>query len=103
MSDDKIGRNDPCPCGSGQKYKNCHLGQAEVVAPEVARQNRRVPVLLAVVGLVAAIAAGVLKGPGAGVTVAVATALFVGGYFVLRSPPKGDPDRKDSGSINFGN
>jgi len=21
---DKIGRNDPCPCGSGKKYKNCH-------------------------------------------------------------------------------
>jgi preprotein translocase subunit SecA len=21
---DKIGRNDPCPCGSGQKYKRCH-------------------------------------------------------------------------------
>ena len=21
---DKVGRNDPCPCGSGQKYKNCH-------------------------------------------------------------------------------
>ena len=20
---DKIGRNDPCPCGSGKKYKNC--------------------------------------------------------------------------------
>ena len=20
----KIGRNDPCPCGSGLKYKNCH-------------------------------------------------------------------------------
>jgi preprotein translocase subunit SecA len=19
-----IGRNDPCPCGSGQKYKRCH-------------------------------------------------------------------------------
>ena len=19
----KIGRNDPCPCGSGKKYKNC--------------------------------------------------------------------------------
>ncbi|MGZ3814909.1 MAG: preprotein translocase subunit SecA, partial [Mucilaginibacter sp.] len=25
----KIGRNDPCPCGSGKKYKNCHgVGQA---------------------------------------------------------------------------
>ncbi len=22
--DDKVGRNDPCPCGSGKKYKNCH-------------------------------------------------------------------------------
>ena len=20
---DKIGRNDPCPCGSGKKYKKC--------------------------------------------------------------------------------
>ncbi|MCA0984663.1 preprotein translocase subunit SecA [Halobacillus yeomjeoni] len=21
---DNVGRNDPCPCGSGKKYKNCH-------------------------------------------------------------------------------
>ena len=21
---DKVGRNDPCPCGSGKKYKSCH-------------------------------------------------------------------------------
>ena len=21
----KVGRNDPCPCGSGKKYKNCCL------------------------------------------------------------------------------
>jgi SWIM/SEC-C metal-binding protein len=21
---DKVGRNDPCPCGSGKKYKYCH-------------------------------------------------------------------------------
>ena len=20
----KIGRNDPCPCGSGKKFKQCH-------------------------------------------------------------------------------
>ncbi|MDE3076565.1 MAG: SEC-C domain-containing protein, partial [Chloroflexota bacterium] len=20
----KVGRNDPCPCGSGRKYKKCH-------------------------------------------------------------------------------
>jgi len=22
--DEKVGRNDPCPCGSGKKYKKCH-------------------------------------------------------------------------------
>jgi preprotein translocase subunit SecA len=23
-SEPKVGRNDPCPCGSGKKYKKCH-------------------------------------------------------------------------------
>ncbi len=26
----KVGRNDPCPCGSGKKYKKCHGAQATV-------------------------------------------------------------------------
>jgi hypothetical protein len=30
----KPGRNDPCPCGSGKKYKHCCLAQAAVIAPE---------------------------------------------------------------------
>jgi SEC-C motif-containing protein len=28
----KIGRNDPCWCGSGQKYKRCHLGREQMSA-----------------------------------------------------------------------
>ncbi len=28
----KFGRNSPCPCGSGKKYKDCHLTQAEAAA-----------------------------------------------------------------------
>jgi len=28
----KVGRNDPCPCGSGRKYKNCHLGAPAEIA-----------------------------------------------------------------------
>jgi Predicted metal-binding protein related to the C-terminal domain of SecA len=24
---DKIGRNDPCPCGSGKKYKSCCMNK----------------------------------------------------------------------------
>lgn len=30
----KLGRNDPCSCGSGKKYKNCCLGKAEFRPPE---------------------------------------------------------------------
>lgn len=30
---DKLGRNDPCPCGSGQKYKKCHLDAVSVTPP----------------------------------------------------------------------
>jgi preprotein translocase subunit SecA len=29
-SRERVGRNDPCPCGSGKKYKNCHMRQAAV-------------------------------------------------------------------------
>ncbi len=28
-SEKKIGRNDPCPCGSGKKYKKCCMNKAE--------------------------------------------------------------------------
>jgi preprotein translocase subunit SecA len=28
----KVGRNDPCPCGSGKKYKQCHGAQHEAQA-----------------------------------------------------------------------
>jgi hypothetical protein len=44
----KIGRNDPCPCGSGKKYKKCHLAANEAHAsaalaevPECARHVER--------------------------------------------------------------
>ncbi len=33
---EKTGRNDPCPCGSGKKYKKCHLAEDE----EKNRQDR---------------------------------------------------------------
>jgi uncharacterized protein YecA (UPF0149 family) len=28
----KIGRNDMCPCGSGQEYKHCCLGKSSAAA-----------------------------------------------------------------------
>jgi preprotein translocase subunit SecA len=31
--DKKVGRNDPCPCGSGKKYKQCHGQQQSAPGP----------------------------------------------------------------------
>jgi len=36
-SAEAVGRNDPCPCGSGRKYKQCHLGRMELTVPERVR------------------------------------------------------------------
>jgi preprotein translocase subunit SecA len=38
--DKKVGRNDPCPCGSGKKYKNCHGMQQQQPASPDLRSNR---------------------------------------------------------------
>jgi len=35
----KIGRNDRCPCGNGSKYKKCHLNYLERIKGEVRRFN----------------------------------------------------------------
>jgi len=37
-----VGRNDPCPCGSGLKYKKCHLATEEAKPREV--EPHRAPV-----------------------------------------------------------
>jgi len=34
MPKDALGRNDPCPCGSGKKYKKCCLTRDEANAPK---------------------------------------------------------------------
>ncbi len=43
----QVGRNDPCPCGSGKKYKHCHMPldreavqQAEIEAAQRAEEER---------------------------------------------------------------
>ena len=36
-----VGRNEPCPCGSGKKYKRCHgaSSAATSISPHIARAN----------------------------------------------------------------
>jgi len=41
----KVGRNEPCPCGSGKKYKECHEREGsaylERLAVEQEKERRR--------------------------------------------------------------
>ncbi len=39
----KTGRNDPCPCGSGKKYKQCCLARDEAAATARASQPAAAP------------------------------------------------------------
>lgn len=39
----KIGRNDPCPCGSGKKYKQCHLKQQSSAEGMMVSKEKAVP------------------------------------------------------------
>jgi len=38
----KVGRNDPCPCGSGKKYKKCCLAKDEAATRQSAQERARV-------------------------------------------------------------
>ena len=56
MKSVKTGRNDPCPCGSGKKYKHCCAGKADNSATQLAQW-----VLIGVVALALAAALGILR------------------------------------------
>ncbi len=37
----KIGRNEPCPCGSGKKYKDCHQKDGDAFLKKLARRQEK--------------------------------------------------------------
>jgi len=37
----EVGRNDPCPCGSGKKYKNCCINKGDVFLQKLAKKAKR--------------------------------------------------------------
>jgi len=101
-ADSKVNRNDPCPCGSGKKYKHCHLGKPMEEEKAAVRRHWRVPVTLTAIALIVSILVGVSSDFGNGGIVFVACLLFIGGFVVLRKPPPPSGNSRDGGSINFG-
>jgi len=36
-----VGRNDPCPCGSGEKYKNCCIDKGDHFLKKMAKKAKK--------------------------------------------------------------
>jgi hypothetical protein len=37
----KVGRNDPCPCGSNKKYKDCHESEGSTYLEKLGRKREQ--------------------------------------------------------------
>ncbi|MDP8223750.1 MAG: SEC-C metal-binding domain-containing protein [Candidatus Lernaella stagnicola] len=37
----QVGRNDPCPCGSGKKYKNCCIEKGDTFLHKMAKKAKK--------------------------------------------------------------
>jgi hypothetical protein len=92
-----VARNDPCPCGSGKKYKKCCLGRGGAGR----RRQVKIGSIAAVAVLVAAAAAAVLSGREAAGLVAAVGLLGVGAYLFFADPPP-PTQGSNPGAINFG-
>ena len=108
----KIGRNDPCPCGSGKKYKHCHLGKEApsgssnpVAADDPgagAAWRDRIPWILAAIGGAAGVFFWVDQGLQPAISIWAGTGLFAGGWALFNNPPPSNPNSGDPAGLNFG-
>ncbi len=94
-----VGRNDPCPCGSGKKHKQCCLGKP-------AAQGRRrigvLPILIVLIAIGGAVYLAMTRSVGLGVAVG-AGGVFAAGILIAVSDPPPPSGRGDQGAaINFG-
>jgi hypothetical protein len=37
----RVGRNEPCPCGSGRKYKECHEREGDAFLLKLAQEREK--------------------------------------------------------------
>ena len=107
---EKIKRNDPCYCGSGKKYKKCHLKANQTAqrnhAPHLTSTSQASPVMakkfwkILLIGAVVVGLIGSYWGQGL---------VFAGSWMILYSvarnlihPPQVKEDAGDPAALNFG-
>lgn len=106
-----IGRNDPCPCGSGKKYKYCHWGETlpgeeEPGAPGIpgpaGMSTARIVLMMLAVVLALSTLLYIAISPRAGYVFGGVSGLIILMWAAWRSPPPIRDDATDSAAINFG-
>lgn len=120
MTTAKLSRNDPCHCGSGQKYKKCHLERDEAGAraeraetkaadealiPRMELEDKPLGAkfwALAGLGVLIAGAVGMSRGVSGALIVAAAWTLGMVAWAVLRDPPPPRPDAGNPAALDFG-
>ena len=94
----EVSRNDPCPCGSGKKYKQCHLNIDTAQGPSF----RAGPMITAAIGIVAGLVLLATHGVGVGIPVLIGAIVvpIAWGSFTEPPAPKGNAD--DAAALRFG-
>ncbi len=95
-----VGRNDPCPCGSGKKYKRCCLGTKS--DPEVAPKTTLPSLVVLILGLVLSSCVAWMSDLGNGGLALVVSLLIAGGTYVFTNMPPPNSNTGSPGGINFG-
>lgn len=95
----KLGRNDSCSCGSGEKYKRCCM---EKVESQSGPKAWGVSAFLLVAGIVGGVLIFGSKGLGPALAVFAASVLFAVGVYVIRDPAPRRELGSQASAINFG-
>ncbi len=95
-----VAKNAPCPCGSGLKYKRCHMPQEGAVKIQPFPWMKILGVLVLSLGV--GILVGYLKEPPVGVAATFATGLAAVCWTWLYKPPSSVRGRESSAALNFG-
>ena len=91
-------RNEPCPCGSGKKYKHCHLNQDTTTDI----QWRAMPLLCGVAGVIGGVVLLFTHGAAVGGPV-IAGAIFLPiAWTTFTDPPPPKANSDDAAALKFG-